>query len=200
MCIIIYNDEKRLDILRSDKEQNSNRDNIFKFKQFVKNKTTTSDKLFTKNPARFVDELSKYVILQEAAGGIVLNANHELLMIKRFGRFDLPKGHIEGEESMEDTAIREVEEECGIKPDRIIQRLEDSYHVFQSPSGVVLKKVYWFLMYYGGSDTPMPQTEEKITDAGWYTPAEVEVKAKNTFPNLRIYLYKYLRGELFSII
>ena len=49
-----------------------------------------------------------------AAGGLVINEHGQLLFIKRLGRWDLPKGGIEGGETPEVAAIREVAEECGI--------------------------------------------------------------------------------------
>jgi ADP-ribose pyrophosphatase len=51
----------------------------------------------------------------EAAGGVVSNKNGEILFIRRMGKWDLPKGKIEKGESLEQAAIREVEEETGIR-------------------------------------------------------------------------------------
>lgn len=50
----------------------------------------------------------------EAAGGLVLRSDGHFLGIFRLGKWDLPKGKAEKGESMETTALREVEEECGI--------------------------------------------------------------------------------------
>jgi 8-oxo-dGTP pyrophosphatase MutT (NUDIX family) len=50
-----------------------------------------------------------------AGGGIVTNELGELLMIFRRGKWDLPKGKLDEGESIEDCAIREVEEETGVK-------------------------------------------------------------------------------------
>src|SRR5690606_25043669 len=50
-----------------------------------------------------------------AAGGVVFNSAGDLLMIHRLGRWDLPKGKCEHNESVNESAIREVQEECGIK-------------------------------------------------------------------------------------
>ena len=49
-----------------------------------------------------------------AAGGLVTNENNELLMIFRRGKWDLPKGKLDKGETIEECAIREVEEETGI--------------------------------------------------------------------------------------
>ncbi|MDP3432455.1 MAG: NUDIX domain-containing protein, partial [Bacteroidota bacterium] len=50
-----------------------------------------------------------------AAGGLVKSSGQSLLFIKRLGVWDLPKGKIDMDETPEIAAIREVEEECGVK-------------------------------------------------------------------------------------
>ena len=57
--------------------------------------------------------MNKYLEVN-AAGGLVRNGNGEFLMIHRNGKWDLPKGHQEEGERIEDTAVREVMEETGI--------------------------------------------------------------------------------------
>ena len=59
----------------------------------------------------------------KAAGGLVINPNKKVLFIYRNNVWDLPKGHIEKNESTESAAVREVEEECGIENSTIIQKL-----------------------------------------------------------------------------
>ena len=50
----------------------------------------------------------------KAGGGLVYNAKGKILFIFRNGKWDLPKGGTEKNETMEETAMREVEEETGI--------------------------------------------------------------------------------------
>ena len=50
-----------------------------------------------------------------AAGGIVINRFNEVLLIYRRTMWDLPKGHIEKNETPETCALREVSEETGLK-------------------------------------------------------------------------------------
>ena len=50
-----------------------------------------------------------------AAGGIVTAPDNTMLLIQRNGRWDLPKGKVEPGETLLQAALREVEEETGIK-------------------------------------------------------------------------------------
>ena len=69
--------------------------------------------------------VSQYKII-EAAGGIVFNPNNEVLLIHRYDRWDLPKGKMESGETPEISALREVEEECGIKNIYIVKALQNT--------------------------------------------------------------------------
>jgi len=54
-------------------------------------------------------------IIEQLQGGKVYNSEHKILFIKRNGYWDLPKGKTEKGESIEETSVREVEEETGVK-------------------------------------------------------------------------------------
>ena len=66
----------------------------------------------------------------EAAGGLVFNKDGDILMIFRNGKWDLPKGKLEIGESIEECAIREVEEECGISGLIIEKKIKDTYNIY----------------------------------------------------------------------
>jgi len=123
-----------------------------------------------------------------AAGGIVLNTRGEVLWIFRRGKWDLPKGKADGGESMEQTAVREVQEECGIKHLRVIRRLGDGYHIYAINKGknAVFKTTHWFLMET--DDTLFtPQTEEDITEIRFFAPGD-PTPLQNTFRNIKVFL------------
>ena len=65
-----------------------------------------------------------------AAGGLVTNPKKEILFIYRSEVWDLPKGRVEEGESLEDTAVREVEEECGAEGLQLKGPLLTTYHLF----------------------------------------------------------------------
>jgi len=134
------------------------------------------------------DELFMFFKLQfhiiEAAGGIVRNTNDELLLIKRFGEIDLPKGKIEKGETPDDTALREVYEECGIDDLTVVETLQPTYHIYSIKDKQILKKTHWYRMIYGGSESLKPQTEEGITDVMWAKKDELYSLKKITYPSL----------------
>ncbi|MDR0687240.1 MAG: NUDIX domain-containing protein [Prevotellaceae bacterium] len=110
--------------------------------------------------------------LVEAAGGLVKNSAGEYLMIFRNGRWDLPKGKREEGESMEQAAVREVMEECGISRLTLQGLLVATYHTYALQGVDVLKKTCWYAMTCSGKQRRLrPQAEEGI-EAAEFLPAE----------------------------
>ena len=127
---------------------------------------------------------SKYSAIK-AAGGIVMNENNELLIIKRFGLWDLPKGKIEKGEEKKIAAMREVEEECGISDLTIVSKTSKTYHTYQSRGKDVLKTTHWYIMKCSGNEMPVPQTEEGITDVKWIAKTEIKSIVNQTYKSLK---------------
>lgn len=122
--------------------------------------------------------------IKKAAGGLVLNKDHQVLFIKRNGLFDLPKGHIEKGESKPETAIREVSEECGISNLKLSNKITKTYHTYILKGQMVLKPSTWYLMNYNGNESPVPQTKEGITDVFWVDQSDLEKYCRNSFPSI----------------
>ncbi|MEJ6775748.1 MAG: NUDIX domain-containing protein [Crocinitomicaceae bacterium] len=118
--------------------------------------------------------------LIEAAGGIV-ESKEGFLIIERNGFWDIPKGKMEKEETPEESALREIEEECGIYGHVIDQLLTITYHTYLFKGRLVLKKTYWYKLNYSGNDILTPQLDEGITKAQWFT--------KNRIPEIRLNTY-----------
>ena len=123
---------------------------------------------------------SLYVFI-EAAGGLVYNKNKQFMAIFRKGKWDLPKGKVEENEQYSETAVREVSEECGIKPLCVLKKLKSTYHTYWINNQRVLKKTYWYEMFYDGQEKLVPQTEEDIVEAKWIDPSEVKIVLENTY-------------------
>lgn len=131
--------------------------------------------------------------LIDAAGGVVLNAENELLVIHRLGFWDLPKGKLEKGELPEEGAQREVEEECGISGLEIVETLPETFHTYELKGKTILKRTFWFLMRYNGSQKLTPQTEENITQVLFMPKNDVErIALPNTYASLKPLFNAYL--------
>ncbi|MGB2128033.1 MAG: NUDIX hydrolase [Flavicella sp.] len=122
----------------------------------------------------------------EAAGGKVFNAKNEVLFIHRFGKWDLPKGHVEKGESYSEAAKREVEEECGINGLELRHPLQTTYHTFVFNGEDRLKVTYWFQMYTNTNTALIPQVEEGITEVAFKDKDGVEAALSNTYENIKL--------------
>jgi 8-oxo-dGTP pyrophosphatase MutT (NUDIX family) len=142
------------------------------------------------NAKAYLKSVVKSVILIEAAGGLVKNADGDYLFIYRNDKWDLPKGKIEKDETVKEAAVREVEEECGIKVNKLKEKICKTYHVYISRGEVVLKKTHWFNMTSKGQEKLKPQKEEGITDVRWFKKEHIEPIVENTFPSIMDVLHK----------
>lgn len=120
----------------------------------------------------------------EAAGGVVFNDNNEVLLIKRMGKWDLPKGKIDGNESDEEAGLREVEEECGITGLSIVHKLPSTYHCYKQHNHRFLKITYWFTMKTSDNRTLIPQKEEHITEAKWVNWETLDIDKLDTYGSI----------------
>ncbi|TVR41300.1 MAG: NUDIX domain-containing protein [Cryomorphaceae bacterium] len=126
----------------------------------------------------------KQFLRLDAAGGLVLDNRKRFLGIFRLGKWDLPKGKTEEGESMEETALREVSEECGITGLGLEKHLQDTWHIYPYKGRFVLKRTQWFLMRWNGSGKLMPQEEEGIEDLRWFSAAEQDTFLSNTYASV----------------
>jgi 8-oxo-dGTP pyrophosphatase MutT (NUDIX family) len=138
----------------------------------------------------FLKTVANSVLLIEAAGGLVKNENEEYLFIYRQDKWDLPKGKVEKDERIKVAAVREVEEECGIKVNNLDGKICKTYHAYISRGEVVLKKTHWFKMRCKGQDKLKPQKEEGITDARWIKKNLIGTITDNTFSSIMDVLVK----------
>ncbi|MEE6126249.1 NUDIX domain-containing protein [Chryseobacterium arthrosphaerae] len=138
-------------------------------------------------------EFQKLFRIIEAAGGLVNNSDGETLFIKRLGRWDLPKGKMEKGESREESAVREIEEETGLKNVELITFINTTYHIYIERNGEkILKCTHWFEMNFNGEDTSTPQIEEGITEVAWKNTAQIESEVfPSTFQNIKLIVKEF---------
>ncbi|MBP1930515.1 NUDIX hydrolase [Ammoniphilus resinae] len=121
-----------------------------------------------------------------SAGGVVYRRqpNHvEILMIEdRYMKVSLPKGKQESEETIEQTALREVREETGIEGE-IREPLEVIYYQYYHPQmGQINKEVHYYLVEATGG-VLVPQIEE-INKVQWMEPTKAwKMQQENGYEN-----------------
>lgn len=112
---------------------------------------------------------------EKSCGAIVyrkFHGNVELLLIKNAngGHWSFPKGHVEKDETEEQTALREIKEETGID---VILDVSFRHTITYAPKKDISKDVIYFL----GKATTYDYTpqEEEIAQIKW-----VEINHANT--------------------
>jgi len=131
-------------------------------------------------------KLKEKIPVCKAGGGLVFNKNGDVLFIFRNGKWDLPKGGIEREEEIADTAMREVEEETGVSGLKITEKLQKTYHVFKRNGVFKLKITYWFKMQTNFKGATCPQEKEGISKAVWIKPSDIEATLGNSYENIKL--------------
>ena len=131
-----------------------------------------------------------------AAGGIVTAPDGTMLLIQRNGRWDLPKGKVEPGETLLQAALREVEEETGIKtfPLSTFHFPLKTYHIFNLYGGWHLKQTSWFPMT-AEKQTGTPQQEEGITAIEWVDPDEWHRRLSSSYGTLRTLSQQWKRSH-----
>lgn len=106
-----------------------------------------------------------------AAGGVLClegESPQKVLIMKRNGFWDIPKGKLEKGETIKECAIREVEEEVGATNLSIEHFLCETYHEFEAEGKKFGKITHWYLMKSDDQEFNfVPQTKEGITEVKW---------------------------------
>ena len=142
--------------------------------------------LYHKKKKKLLKHLLRKLPVVTAAGGLVLNDRDEVLFIHRNGRWDLPKGKIEKDESLEAGAIREVEEETGVKGLEITRFLQETYHVFQRNGKYKLKVTHWYEMRTSYDGELRPEVNEGITKVKWKNAEKSRKALRKSYANIKL--------------
>lgn len=154
--------------------------------------------VFGENLDEIWTEFQKLFRIIEAAGGIVSNPEQDILFIRRLGKWDLPKGKMEKGESREESAVREIEEETGLKDVELKNFINTTYHIYVERNGEkILKCTHWFDMNFKGEDTSKPQIEEGITEVAWKNVSQIESEVfPNTFRNIELIIKEFWSSSI----
>jgi 8-oxo-dGTP pyrophosphatase MutT (NUDIX family) len=126
-----------------------------------------------------------------AAGGIVQNEKGEILLQLRKGKWDLPKGKLDKGESIEECAVREVEEETGLRNIHLGELIGTTIHFYTEKGEDIEKETFWYDMRVSGEQKLVPQIEEDIHDLKWVKEPDLGPFLKNTYDNIIDIVEKY---------
>ena len=124
--------------------------------------------------------------VEKAGGGLVYNKDGDVLFIFRNGKWDLPKGGTEKNETIEETAMREVEEETGVTGLAITEKLQRTYHIFKRNGRYKLKITQWFEMRTKYEGIPQGQADEGIERVEWVNPKDIKFLLENSYENIKL--------------
>ena len=139
--------------------------------------------------------LCRTFVMAPAAGGVVIDEDR-IAAIERNGVPDLPKGHVEEGEDTAAAALREVEEETGMKELSILRPLPSSWHCYLYEDEWRLKQTSWFLMETPDDSTLRPQREEDITEVVFLGCTDLDWFLKNTYRSLADTLSNSFKASL----
>lgn len=181
---IYFTDEKpNLDNKNSSFYLNYNDTSCQELKSFLLENKYSNIVVYSGNLNDDFNKFKSGFRLINAAGGIITNNEKELLVIFRRNKYDLPKGKCEIGETKEETAIREIKEECGIKNLSITSKSKHTYHFYILNNELVLKCTHWF--YIKTNKQPLiPQKEEDIIWAKWIPISQKNEIIKKTYPSI----------------
>jgi ADP-ribose pyrophosphatase YjhB (NUDIX family) len=154
----------------------------------IKELNTTSLKsvrLIHKDADKLLKKFLKLLPNVIAGGGKVFNKQGDILFIYRNDKWDLPKGKVEGSETIENTAMREVKEETGVNGLEIVKPLETTYHIFKRNGRHKIKITYWFEMETSFNGILYPQTGEGITKVEWLSSGKIPRALENSYANIK---------------
>ena len=140
--------------------------------------------IITPDPDRTFALLEAEFLRVDAAGGVVENEQGDLLMIQLRGHWDLPKGHIESTESSSEAALREVEEETGIRAILCDSApLATTWHAYDTYGSWELKRTDWWRMQSQGGEL-IAQDSEGITRVEWCAKESLEERLKTSYATI----------------
>lgn len=142
--------------------------------------------LYHEKEEKLLKHLFKKLRVVTAAGGMVFNDKDEILFIYRKKRWDLPKGKTEKNETIEASAIREVEEETGVEGLKVTKFLQKTYHIFKRKGRFRLKVTYWYEMRTSYEGELRPETKEGIEKAKWKNLKKSQKALQKSYANIKL--------------
>ncbi len=166
-------------------------DNLLKLMTDKKLKKVHSIFISSRAKSKLTDYLKSKFKVVMAAGGVV-EKDGEFLLIYRKKKWDLPKGKLDSGESIEACAVREVEEETGVKVN-LGREITAVWHTYISNKKYILKKTYWYAMESVDDSHMKPQKKEGIKRAEWMDLELVRNSLHDSYRSIRHVMQEYIR-------
>lgn len=142
--------------------------------------------IYHPNHEEILKKFCKNIKREVAAGGVVTNKKGKVLFIYRNDKWDLPKGKLDKGETIEECALREVEEETGVQKLKIENFLRTTYHIFKRNGKFKLKEVHWYAMKTTFEGELVGQLDEGIERVKWKGPKKIKKALENSYVNIRL--------------
>lgn len=130
----------------------------------------------------------KFTIVK--AGGGIVEKSGQTLLIYRLGRWDLPKGKLDKGESIKECALREVEEETGVRSE-LGHKVCHTWHTYTRNKKYVMKKTSWYAMKCIDDSNLQPQRDEGIDEARWMNLSEMREALYGSYRAIRFVIKEY---------
>ena len=143
----------------------------------------------SENKKELVTYIKHRFNIVQAAGGVV-DRNGQTLLIFRLGKWDLPKGKLDKGENLKECALREVEEETGVKCE-LGKKICHTWHTYTRNRKYVLKKTTWYAMRCLDDTHMKPQKKEGIDEAKWMFLPEMREALHNSYRTVRYVIGTY---------
>lgn len=139
------------------------------------------------------------VALRGASAGIVINEDGKMALVSQYriilgnNTLEIPAGTLDKNISTKETIIEELEEECGITRDDILEISEEpilTYNIIENMSD---GKMHLFLIKVKNKDTK-PKEEDDVEEVNFYSLEEIDelIKARKiTDPKTLIAFFLY---------
>ncbi len=148
--------------------------------------------------------------LREGVGIILLNENNKIFVGKRIDNpndyWQMPQGGVDRGENSYKAALRELEEETGIKNVSLIKEINGfiSYNLPNNLLGIIWKGKYkgqkqkWFIMKFTGKESEINISTNKpeFSDWKWISPETITDKVVD----FKLDVYEKLKVEIQKVI